>query len=648
MQDFLNSNSKDKIDLRELFLIFWAYKFLIIISITLGVVFSGHYALNADKKFTSTATFKLNPSGDTQNIFSGTDIGKLTQLAGISEFNSENRLNKDLITGRIFIEKIDAKLNFQTDPYFNTYNPNSIDPVWKSLIKRAISWQKSTPNGQEAIWQTIVANYIKNIELDETKDGSIKIIVKHQNAERAAKIANTIMNEVIINKKIKKVAEQDQQLYYLSNTLANALNDLENSQSKLKAFALENSALPLESFTVGSLQLDALRKQLNRTSELHDAVAELSLMLQNKTTEQNDYMTLRQKFPIIDQVEFRRVFGQNEVISSWSWPNASSVTAVLETLSDRKNRLESQLNVSQIDAKRNSDALETYAKLERDAKVAEATYTILIEQVKAQSILIGYRPDKTEVYEFASASIYPSEPKRTLMLALGAILGFFVGTGLSLVLAFSRDVFYSKKSLISAVQARYASSVKSLMPLRSKSLKDINVKLKKKSHTILRDIAVEVHKNFTTQVVVTSSRAKLSSSEAARSIGSYMQSENTKIGIIDFSTKGKKLDIDDDGLDVGSFVIVETEGQISVLQPNENLEAMEMLSQRNFIEKIQSLKSRFDLVFLCADNKIALNLLSALEGQKVFHITLARTKHTKTATIAQMRSLLPIQGILYD
>jgi len=233
-------------------------------------------------------------------------------------------------------------------------------------------------------------------------------------------------------------------------------------------------------------------------------------------------------------------------------------------------------------------------------------------------------------------------------LALGAILGFFVGTGLSLVLAFSRDVFYSKKSLISAVQARYASSVKSLMPLRSKSLKDINVKLKKKSHTILRDIAVEVHKNFTTQVVVTSSRAKLSSSEAARSIGSYMQSENTKIGIIDFSTKGKKLDIDDDGLDVGSFVIVETEGQISVLQPNENLEAMEMLSQRNFIEKIQSLKSRFDLVFLCADNKIALNLLSALEGQKVFHITLARTKHTKTATIAQMRSLLPIQGILYD
>ena len=47
--------------------------------------------------------------------------------------------------------------------------------------------------------------------------------------------------------------------------------------------------------------------------------------------------------------------------------------------------------------------LETYAKLEREAKIAEATYTVLIEQVKAQSMIAGFRPDNTEVYEYASA-----------------------------------------------------------------------------------------------------------------------------------------------------------------------------------------------------------------------------------------------------
>ena len=105
--------------------------------------------------------------------------------------------------------------------------------------------------------------------------------------------------------------------------MAKALSDLEVAQSDLKEFALENSALPLESFAAGSLQLDALREQFNRTSELHEAVAALSLILQNETKDQNNYQALRQKFPIVDQVEFRRVLGQNEIISSWSWPEAS-------------------------------------------------------------------------------------------------------------------------------------------------------------------------------------------------------------------------------------------------------------------------------------------------------------------------------------
>ena len=86
----------------------------------------------------------------------------------------------------------------------------------------------------------------------------------------------------------------------------------------------------------------------------------------------------------------------------------------------------------------------------------------------------------------------------------------------------------------------------------------------------------------------------------------------------------------------------------SVLRPDRDLAAMELLSDRDFLKKIQSLKLTFDLVILCADNNDAISLLSALEGQKTFHITIARTKKTKSVTIEQMRSLLPIQGLLYD
>ncbi|MDA9345652.1 hypothetical protein N9R74_02195, partial [bacterium] len=442
--------------------------------------------------------------------------------------------------------------------------------------------------------------------------------------------------------------EQDAQLSYLSNTLAKALSDLEASQSRLKQFALENSALPLESFAARSLQLDELREQLSRTTELYDAVVALSSMLQNKTTDQESYLELRQQFPIVDQVEFRRVLGQNEIISSWSWPEASSVDAVFDTLTERKNRLQSQINASQVDAERSGLALETYAKLEREAKIAEATYTVMIEQVKAQSMASGYRPDRTEVYEYASPSISSSAPKRSLILALGAVLGLFVGAALSLVLALRRGVYYSKNSLIAGAQAGIAASVSALLPVRNKSLNDLNTILIKKPRPVLRDLAVEIHKSSTKQVVVTASRTKLAGHDVARALASYMQSDTVNVAVVDFSSRAKKLDVNHDGPSVGSFVVAESVGHVSILRPDGDLTAMELLSQRGFYNNINSINSTFDLVFFSADDCDAISLLRALEGQKMFHITLARTKKTKSATLAQMRSLLPIQGLLYD
>jgi uncharacterized protein involved in exopolysaccharide biosynthesis len=649
MQDTPNSNSNDGIDLRELVLILWAYKFLIASICALSIAYSGYYALSLKKEFTSIAIFKLD-SEKSGGFSYGGDLELLNKFAGFGPNTNASKLPIDQITGQIFIQNLDAQLNFQADPYFNSYNPNPVDPIWKSTIKRAIGWQ-SSPNIQDiqdTIWQGIASRFKANISLEKTKGDSVKIIVTHMNPLRAAEIANAIMNKIISNNKNEKKAKQDQQLSYLSNTLGKALIDLDLSQSKLKKFTIDNGALPLKSFTAESLRLDMLRDKLVQTSELHKAVAALSLMLKNKTTDQNNYLVLRQKFPIVDDVEFRRILGQNEIISSWSWPNSSTVKAVFDTLSERKSRLLSQINVSQMNAERSGIALETFAKLEREAKIAEATYTVLIEQVKAQSMAAGYQPDKTEVYEYATASKNPSAPNRRIFLILGAVLGLCVGVVLSLILAFRRGVYFSENSLKIEAQARFAAKGKTLLPLRNKVLDKVNTILMKKSPSILRNIAVEIHKSAATQVVVTSSRAKMTSNDVAQALASYMQSESMKIALIDFSSRGKKLNIDDERIFVESFVITEIAGHISVLRPGGDLEAMELLSHKDFRKKIQSLNSTFDLVFLCADNGDAISLLSAVESQKAFHITLARKKKTKSATLAQMRSLLPIQGLLHD
>jgi len=108
------------------------------------------------------------------------------------------------------------------------------------------------------------------------------------------------------------------------------------------------------------------------------------------------------------------------------------------------------------------------------------------------------------------------------------------------------------------------------------------------------------------------------------------------------------LENDYERLSLGSFIVSETEGHVSVLRPDGDTAAVDLLAQKGFRETIQSLNSTFDLVFLCADNGYAMSLLSALEGQKAFHITLARIRKTKSFTLTQMRSHLPIQGLIYD
>lgn len=647
MHDFLNSTADDGIDLREFLLVLWFYKFLIAALIALCVIGAGYYALNAEKKFTSKAIFKLDKAGGNINLPG--ELGALISLAGSTSLNSSSSsLSKSQFNGRIFIEQVDARANLQGDPFFNSYNPNLTEPIWKTVIKQAIGWQKSYKNVKEIIWQGILKEYSRNVKLKTQKDGSIEILVTHNNAVRAAKLANIIMDKIILNQKQKYANRQDNQFAYLSKALAKALSDLEIAQSKLKAFALENSALPLENFAVGSLQLDALREKLSRTTELHMAVEGLLKMLKDNTTDQANYLSLRKTHPIIDQVEFRRVLGQNEIINSWSWPDFNTVTAVFDTLKQRMNRLQSQIDVSQEDAQRSSQALEVYGRLQREEKTAEATYTVLLEQVKAQSIMIGYRPSTSEIYEYATPTINQSAPRSLLIIALGGILGLFIGSILSLALASINNVFYTKKSLASAAQASLNVSIKPLTSLRNKSLLEIQAQIKKKPWPVLNDISVEVHKSGNALVVFTSSRARIASIKAALALAFSMQSNDTNIAIIDFSNKNKKQILNSNQTSIGPFIIDENKDQVSILRPTGVTIPMELTSKKDFLKNIHSLNKSFDLIFLCADNSDAISLLRVIEGEKIFHLTLARIKHTKINILLSMRSLLPFQGLIHD
>ena len=101
----------------------------------------------------------------------------------------------------------------------------------------------------------VLKNYRENVVFELTDGGAIQIIVTH-GSEKASNYANNFMEE------IRQMVEQESneslslRLNYLSETLADALQEMELAQENLKNYALKNSAMAQENFISDSLKLD--------------------------------------------------------------------------------------------------------------------------------------------------------------------------------------------------------------------------------------------------------------------------------------------------------------------------------------------------------------------------------------------------------
>ena len=84
------------------------------------------------------------------------------------------------------------------DSFFQTYDPTETDPLWKSIIKRLIGWQKPTQGEQAIIRQEVIDNYKDYVKVSQTDGGAISISVTHENPKLSAEYANGLMEQVRI------------------------------------------------------------------------------------------------------------------------------------------------------------------------------------------------------------------------------------------------------------------------------------------------------------------------------------------------------------------------------------------------------------------------------------------------------------------
>ena len=134
-------------------------------------------------------------------------------------------------------------------------------------------------------------------------------------------------------------ASQALRLNYLSETLADALQEMEKAQKNLKNYARTNSVMAQENFISDSLKLDEIRMETRKVQEISDLLTVIENIIQSGNLDSNSYEALRSNNPLVDDIDFRRILGMSETISAWSWPDIETIDAVDATLRDRLKRL---------------------------------------------------------------------------------------------------------------------------------------------------------------------------------------------------------------------------------------------------------------------------------------------------------------------
>ncbi|MFL2794105.1 MAG: GumC family protein [Paracoccaceae bacterium] len=638
-----NYQNEDEINLSELFSSLWSHKILIVLIMGVSIFLSGFYALTTEKQYTATAVFDIEQS-NSQGLNLGGELGALASIAGFgSSVSSSTDLLLERIKSREFILDANQKLALSEDKYFNSYDPDAKDPAWKALIKTLIGWQTPDRTKQLMVQEAVIKGYLGSVLASSTGAGAIQISVTHTDPELASNYANGLMELVR-----QMIEDQDNtskafRLSYLAETLADALQDMEAAQSKLKEYALQNSAAAQQSFVSGSVRLDTLRAEKREAEEFMTVLQRLEELVKLGNLDREAYEALRASSPIVDDINFRRILGMSETISAWRWPSLETIRQVSDTLKDRSKRLDVEIADNEENAKLYASSAEELAKLTREAKIAEATFTVLTEQVKSQSLVAGFKPDTFKVFSYASPPLSPSSPKRNLILALGAVLGLFVGSALSLINALRRGVYYTRRSIIADTQSLMALSsnrFKRIARLKSSSLPSA---LSNREINELDEAEVSLSDKHLVYFVDLEGRP--TAAQAARLLATKSSKSGKNIVLCDVSNQSNKEIDGHPTIVIGDITVSKADGGFDILT---ECSGASFFTSKNFKSTIESLLSAYDQIYISSDSKKSMAGLIALKPFDPSLVILSRLRKTTKVSIRKIVSTHPVSILFHD
>ncbi len=390
--------------------------------------------------------------------------GKLFKLKPIDENKFELSVDQSILS------KIGLKDEFS---YFSVHKFGELIDIGLGIIK--IENTKDFPNNTYFFKlntkEGVVSSILNRLDVIKASKDSyvLKIIYRDSVPQRAYDFVNALVDEYLNQNIELKTLEASKKLEFIDSQLKEINKNLKDAEIKLTNFKKSNKLMDISSEAQTTIQ---------KLSEFDRKLAELEIKqrlienLYNYIAKNENIETISiASFGITDPVLSSLIDRLNKAIEEKAsllieftelHPDVQKQIQKIENLKSQiklaienlRNEIKNQITATKGIINRYENFLSQlpesereFINLKRKFLINEKVYSYLLEKRVEASITKAATISKNRVVDRAVLPTYPIKPKKTILLAIGLLLGAMLGVFYGYVREFLDDTIKSKEEL---------------------------------------------------------------------------------------------------------------------------------------------------------------------------------------------------------
>ncbi|MBW6417899.1 polysaccharide biosynthesis tyrosine autokinase [Celeribacter sp. PS-C1] len=397
----------------------WRKKLWILASVILCMAAGTIYTYKiAVPKYRATSVVLLDTAQD-QLI----DLGAvLPSLGAESEaINTE----VEVLKSRRLLERVVNAADLTQDPEFNgALRPLSLKTKLKNLVTGATP---VSPSADQQVRSAINALLGQMSVRNLPNTYVLQITMETENPAKSAMLADTVAEQYILYQMDVKFEATRDASEWLTSRVADLKIELEQAEARVAEFSSNSEVVSIETVQALERQLKELRDRLQALRSSLAADTERLSALENAQDASPEEKVALAADPRLETI--LRENGPGPAFDARFRQIVNLADIQVQRAEAQVQALMTSVTAREADIARQSDELIQLQQLTREAEASRLLYEYFLSRLKETSAQEGIQRADSRILSNAVLPGGPSEPRKSLILAMSIIVGAIIGIG---------------------------------------------------------------------------------------------------------------------------------------------------------------------------------------------------------------------------